>query len=98
MCQPRLTAAKENYDNVHNRLRQQHHGACWSPRASGDESQSFSNAKELTKVSAEWPASRLVDTWNSFAGVAAFVHLKPLKKFTSRKDRIFQERRWGAHL
>jgi hypothetical protein len=35
-----------------------------------DESQSFSRAKELAKVTAEWPVARLVDTWNSFAGVA----------------------------
>jgi hypothetical protein len=32
-----------------------------------------------------WPASRLVDTWNSFAGVAPFDDLKPVKKFASRK-------------
>jgi hypothetical protein len=34
----------------------------------GAESQSFSSARELAKLTAEWPASRLVDTWNSFAG------------------------------
>jgi hypothetical protein len=38
--------------------------------ASADESQSFSTAKELAKLSAKWPTSRFVDTWNSFAGVA----------------------------
>jgi hypothetical protein len=36
--------------------------------ASADESQSFSTAKELAKLTAEWHASRLVDTWNNFAG------------------------------
>ena len=35
--------------------------------AGADESQSFSSAKELAKLTAEWPVSRLVDTWNSFA-------------------------------
>jgi hypothetical protein len=30
--------------------------------AGADESQSFSSAKELAKLTAEWPASRLVDT------------------------------------
>jgi hypothetical protein len=35
-----------------------------------DNLQSFSTAKELAKLSTEWPASRLVETWNSFAGVA----------------------------
>ena len=29
-----------------------------------DESQSFSTAKELAKLTAEWPMSRLIDTWN----------------------------------
>ena len=48
----------------------------------GDESQSFSSAKELAKLISEWPVSRLVDTWNSFAGVAPFDELKPVKKFT----------------
>ncbi len=40
--------------------------------AGADESQSFSTAKELARLTAEWPMSRLVDTWNSFAGVAPF--------------------------
>src|SRR5271163_164146 len=56
--------------------------------AGADESQSFSTAKELAKLTAEWPVSRLVDTWNSFAGVAPFDDLKPVKKFTSRKAAV----------
>ena len=59
-----------------------------------DESQSFSTAKDLAKLTAEWPVSRLVDTWNSFAGVAPFDDLKPVKKFTSRKLAI--ARIWDA--
>ena len=39
---------------------------------------------EFLPRGSEWPASRLVDTWNSFAGVAPFDDLKPVKKFTSR--------------
>jgi hypothetical protein len=62
--------------------------------AGGDESQSFSSAKELAKLTAEWPVSRLVDTWNSFAGVAPFDELKPVKKFTSRKTAV--TRIWDA--
>jgi Protein of unknown function (DUF3489) len=58
------------------------------------ESQSFSTAKELAKLTAEWPASRLLDTWNSFAGVAPFDNLKPVKKFTNRK--IAATRIWEA--
>jgi len=59
-----------------------------------DPSQSFSNAKELARLTAQWPGSRLVDTWNSFAGVAPFDDLKPVKKFTSRKAAV--ARIWDA--
>ena len=62
--------------------------------AGADESQSFTNQKELAKLTAEWPASHLVDTWNSFASVAPFDDLKPVKKFTSRKDAV--ARIWQA--
>src|SRR5271156_5140576 len=62
--------------------------------AGADESQSFSSAKELAKLTTEWPVSRLVDTWNSFAGVAPFDDLKPVKKFTSRKAGV--TRIWEA--
>jgi hypothetical protein len=61
--------------------------------ASADESQSFRNQKELAMLTADWPASRLVDTWNSFAGVAPFDDLKPIKKFTNREiavERIYK--------
>jgi hypothetical protein len=61
--------------------------------AGTDESQAFTSAKELATLTADWPASRLVETWNSFAGVAPFQELKPVKKFTSRKHavaRIFE--------
>ena len=56
--------------------------------AGADPGQSFSTEKELAKVTAEWPASRLVETWNSFAGVAPFDELKPVKKFTDRKAAV----------
>jgi uncharacterized protein DUF3489 len=46
------------------------------------------------KLTAEWPASRLVETWNSFAGVAPFDDLKPVRKFTSRKSAV--ARIWQA--
>jgi hypothetical protein len=35
-----------------------------------DNLQPFATEKELGKLSAEWPDSRLVDVWNSFADVA----------------------------
>jgi hypothetical protein len=49
-----------------------------------DESQPFTNQRELAKLTADWPVSRLVETWNSFAGVAPFDDLKRVKKFTDR--------------
>src|SRR5438045_9749448 len=62
--------------------------------AEAGKSQLFSTAKELAKVTAEWPASRFVDTWNSFAGVAPFDDLKPIKKFTDRNGAV--ARIWKA--
>ncbi|MGD1095767.1 MAG: DUF3489 domain-containing protein [Bryobacteraceae bacterium] len=62
--------------------------------AGADQSQAFTNQKELAKLTAEWPASRLVETWNSFAGVAPFDDLKPVKKFTSRTAAV--ARIWQA--
>ncbi len=56
--------------------------------------EAFSTAKELAKLTADWPISRLVDTWNSFAGVTPFDDLKPVKKFTSRKAAV--ARIWKA--
>ena len=56
--------------------------------------QSFASEKELAKLAAEWPGSRLVEIWNSFAGVAPFTELKPVKKFTDRKAAV--ARIWAA--
>jgi hypothetical protein len=55
----------------------------------------FASEKELTKLAANWPADRLVNIWNSFAGVAGFgADLKPVKKFTDRKTAV--ARIWKA--
>ena len=56
--------------------------------------QAFATEKELAKLSAEWPGSRLVEVWNGFAGVAPFTELKPVKKFTNRKAAV--ARIWAA--
>jgi len=49
----------------------------------------FATEKELAAVAANWPADRLVQVWNSFAGVAGFgADLKPVKKFTDRKSAV----------
>jgi hypothetical protein len=54
----------------------------------------FASEKELAKLATNWPAERLVQVWNSFAGVAPFNDLKPVKKFTDRKTAV--ARLWKA--
>ena len=55
----------------------------------------FASKKELAKLAANWPGDRLVQIWNSFAGVAGFgANLKPVKKFTDRKSAV--ARIWKA--
>jgi hypothetical protein len=56
--------------------------------------QAFVSEKELGKVAAEWPTSRLVEIWNSFAGVAPFTDLKPVTKFENRQKAV--KRIWQA--
>ena len=54
----------------------------------------FGSSQELAKLVASWPRTRPVEIWNSFAGVAPFTDLKPVKKFTNRKVAV--ERIWMA--
>jgi Protein of unknown function (DUF3489) len=55
----------------------------------------FASEKELAKLAANWQGDRLVQIWNSFAGVAGFgADLKPVKKFTDRKTAV--TRIWSA--
>jgi len=56
--------------------------------------QAFVSEKDLGKLAAEWPAARLVEIWNSFAGVAPFGDLKPVKKFETREKAV--KRIWQA--
>jgi len=60
----------------------------------GENAQQFSTQQELAKLAAEWPMSRLLDVWNSFAGVAPFDNLRPVKKFQTRE--IAVNRIWAA--
>ena len=48
----------------------------------------FASEKELMKLATNWPAERLVEIWNAFAGVPPFGDLKPVKKFTDRKTAV----------
>jgi len=57
--------------------------------------QTFASPEELADLAAGWPTERLVDVWNSFAGVAGFgADLKPVKKFENRKAAV--ARIWKA--
>lgn len=62
--------------------------------ASAANLQTFTSEKELAKLASGWPASRLMEVWNSFAGVTPFDDLKPVRKFTDRKQGI--ARIWRA--
>jgi len=64
-----------------------------SPVGAGD--QPFNSEGQLGELAAAWPAGRLVQIWNSFAGVAGFgADLKPVKKFTDRHTAV--KRIWNA--
>jgi uncharacterized protein (DUF1501 family) len=56
--------------------------------------ESFGSAPELAKLAAAWPAHRPVEIWNSFAGMAPFADLKPVKRFTNRNVAV--TRIWEA--
>src|SRR5580698_267427 len=62
--------------------------------ASSNPAEVFSTPKELARLTASWPAARLVELWNGFAGVVPFDDLRPVKKFTSRKAAV--ARIWQA--
>jgi hypothetical protein len=55
---------------------------------SNPETERFRSAKELDNVARKWPASRLIEIWNSLPGVS------PVRKFTSR--RVAVDRIWKA--
>src|SRR5512140_2011687 len=46
----------------------------------------FTTEKELAKLSTAWPIARFVEVWNGFAGVPPFGDLRPVKKFTDRRN------------
>ena len=56
--------------------------------------ESFSTEKELASLAANWPANRLVEIWNGFAGAVPFDDLKPVSKFKDRKTAV--ARIWSA--
>ena len=54
----------------------------------------FATFAGLQRETKDWNMARLIELWNSFAGVAPFGDLKPVKKFTSRDIAI--NRIWAA--
>jgi hypothetical protein len=51
-------------------------------------SAAFATEAQLSEATASWPASRLVDTWNSFVGAPPFAALMEVKRFTDRKSAV----------
>jgi len=62
--------------------------ACLAGDAIPEDQARFTSEKELAKLAANWPSDRLIEVWNSFAGVPPFGDLKPVKKFTDRKTAV----------
>ena len=64
--------------------------AAGEPVEAGDGVQQFTSPTSLDKIilASDKPSDRLVEIWNSFAGVAPFDELKPVKKFTDRKTGV----------
>ena len=54
----------------------------------------FETEADFSEAVAAWPASRLVDVWNGFAGAPPFAELKEVKRFTDRKSAV--ARIWNA--
>lgn len=46
------------------------------------ETEHFSSLKDLTRLAAQWPTSRLIEIWNNLPGTT------PVKKFTDRKTAV----------
>jgi hypothetical protein len=57
-------------------------------REAGAGGTAFATEEQLSEATALWPASRLVDVWNGFAGAPPFAELKEVKRFTDRKSAV----------
>src|SRR2546425_697638 len=60
----------------------------FASRQEGGGVESFSSQEELASLAANWPASRLVEVWNSIPGFVA------VKRFTDRQTAV--ARIWKA--
>jgi hypothetical protein len=61
-------------------------------KEAGANGTAFATEAELSEATALWPASRLVDVWNGFAGAPPFAELKEVKRFTDRKSAVVRIR------
>jgi hypothetical protein len=71
-----------------------HPGEDAAIKEAGATGAAFATEAELSEATALWPASRLVDVWNGFAGSPPFAELKEVKRFTDRKSAV--TRIWTA--
>jgi len=54
----------------------------------------FETKRQMQAALANWPTGKLIQLWNSFAGVVPFADLKPVKKFETRGKAL--ARLWNA--
>ena len=66
--------------------------AYWAEPADATDCEVFASEKALASLSATWPATRLVEIWNSLTGVV------PVKKFTDRKSAVTRIWKQIQHL
>jgi hypothetical protein len=63
-------------------------------KEAGASGTAFGTEAKLSEETALWPASKLVEVWNSFAGAPPFADLKEVRRFTNRKSAV--TRIWNA--
>ncbi len=64
--------SKDNYITVSTRSRYKEQSR----------NRAFQQLKDLTRLAAQWPTSRLIEIWNNLPGTT------PVKKFTDRKTAV----------
>ena len=60
----------------------------------GEGAEPFRSQKQLKELTAKWPISRFVETWNAMAGAVPFDDLRPVRKFENRAKAV--ARIWQA--
>ena len=65
-----------------------HPGKGAATKEAGLTGAAFETEADFSEAVADWPASRLVDVWNGFAGAPPFAELKETKRFVDRKSAV----------